>query len=169
LRNTRAIPYAAEHVRVETRDEFGNTMPGVEVTAVALREGLPEIELATLTSPTTRPRAVVFDEMNPLIITEADEGYTLVFLADALETAPSEKFDVVAAAVDSVTVLNAQLRPAVTPVVAGTHIQFLDAADNPLPPGSEQTGVLAFSGPLPLGYHKDPDRTASTYRSRRST
>jgi acyl-CoA synthetase (AMP-forming)/AMP-acid ligase II len=33
----------------------------------------------------------------------------------------------------------------------------------PLAPGSGKTGVIAKSGPLPLGYYKDPERTAKTY------
>lgn len=31
-------------------------------------------------------------------------------------------------------------------------------------PGSEQIGVLAYTGPMPVGYHGDPERTAATYR-----
>lgn len=34
----------------------------------------------------------------------------------------------------------------------------------PLPRGSQQPGVLAVSGPMPLGYHNDPDKTATTFR-----
>jgi 3-oxocholest-4-en-26-oate---CoA ligase len=37
--------------------------------------------------------------------------------------------------------------------------------DEPLTPGSDETGVLAFGGGLPLGYHKDPQRTATTFRT----
>jgi len=37
--------------------------------------------------------------------------------------------------------------------------------DEPLTPGSDETGVLAFGGGLPLGYHKDPHRTATTFRT----
>ncbi|MEV4800208.1 AMP-binding protein [Nonomuraea sp. NPDC049421] len=33
-----------------------------------------------------------------------------------------------------------------------------------LTPGSDETGVLAYAGPMPLGYHGDPVRTAATYR-----
>jgi len=33
-----------------------------------------------------------------------------------------------------------------------------------LAPGDPEPGVLAFGGALPLGYHKDPERTAATYR-----
>ncbi len=31
-------------------------------------------------------------------------------------------------------------------------------------PGSGERGLLAVGGPLPLGYYKDPDKTAATYR-----
>lgn len=54
--------------------------------------------------------------------------------------------------------LPSRLRP-----VEGTLV--IDDADQPLGPGSDRTGVLAFSGALPLGYHNDPERTASTYRT----
>lgn len=40
----------------------------------------------------------------------------------------------------------------------------LDAEGEPRPPGDPRPGVLAFGGALPLGYHEDPQRTASTYR-----
>lgn len=33
----------------------------------------------------------------------------------------------------------------------------------PVEPGSEKVGVIAKAGPLPLGYYKDPERTARTY------
>ena len=32
-------------------------------------------------------------------------------------------------------------------------------------PGSGQSGVLAFSGPIPLGYYKDADKTTATFRT----
>jgi 3-oxocholest-4-en-26-oate---CoA ligase len=31
-------------------------------------------------------------------------------------------------------------------------------------PGSGQTGLVAMSGPMPLGYYKDPDKSAATFR-----
>jgi len=34
----------------------------------------------------------------------------------------------------------------------------------PVKPGSGKAGVIAKAGALPLGYYKDPERTASTYR-----
>lgn len=33
----------------------------------------------------------------------------------------------------------------------------------PVEPGSGEVGILAKAGPLPLGYYKDPERTARTY------
>jgi acyl-CoA synthetase (AMP-forming)/AMP-acid ligase II len=45
---------------------------------------------------------------------------------------------------------------------AGTLVIGADGA--PLAPGADETGVLAFGGGLPLGYHKDPERTAATFR-----
>jgi 3-oxocholest-4-en-26-oate---CoA ligase len=32
-------------------------------------------------------------------------------------------------------------------------------------PGSGQTGLVAMSGPMPLGYYKDPDKSAATFRT----
>jgi acyl-CoA synthetase (AMP-forming)/AMP-acid ligase II len=32
-------------------------------------------------------------------------------------------------------------------------------------PGSGEQGLLAVGGPIPLGYYKDPDRTAGTFRT----
>jgi 3-oxocholest-4-en-26-oate---CoA ligase len=46
---------------------------------------------------------------------------------------------------------------------AGTLVVGPDG--EPLAPGSPETGVLAFGGGLPLGYHKDPQRTATTFRT----
>lgn len=34
-----------------------------------------------------------------------------------------------------------------------------------LEPGSEETGVLAYSGPMPLGYYKDSAKTETTFRT----
>ncbi len=34
----------------------------------------------------------------------------------------------------------------------------------PVAPGSGERGLLAVGGPLPLGYYKDPEKTAATYR-----
>lgn len=41
----------------------------------------------------------------------------------------------------------------------------VDADGECLEPGDPSPGILAFGGALPLGYYKDPARTATTYRS----
>ena len=42
---------------------------------------------------------------------------------------------------------------------------LLDEAGRPIPRGSDQVGVLAYKGSGPIGYHGDPDKTASTFRT----
>jgi fatty-acyl-CoA synthase len=42
--------------------------------------------------------------------------------------------------------------------------RVLDEDDEDVKPGSGQVGVLASSGPQPVGYLKDPERTARTWR-----
>lgn len=39
----------------------------------------------------------------------------------------------------------------------------LDATGRPLPPGSDEVGVLARRGPVPIGYLNDPERSARTF------
>jgi acyl-coenzyme A synthetase/AMP-(fatty) acid ligase len=41
----------------------------------------------------------------------------------------------------------------------------LGEGDRLLQPGDDATGVLAYRGPMPLGYHGDPARTATTFRT----
>lgn len=43
------------------------------------------------------------------------------------------------------------------------RVTVVDAAMKPVPPGSDETGYIARSGHVPLGYHNDPDRTARTF------
>ena len=45
----------------------------------------------------------------------------------------------------------------------GTKV-LLDDDGTEVTPGSDEIGVLAFSGPMPVGYHQDPHLTATTYR-----
>jgi 3-oxocholest-4-en-26-oate---CoA ligase len=45
----------------------------------------------------------------------------------------------------------------------GTKV-LLDDDGTEVTPGSDDIGVLAFTGPMPVGYHQDPHRTATTYR-----
>jgi acyl-CoA synthetase (AMP-forming)/AMP-acid ligase II len=54
--------------------------------------------------------------------------------------------------------LPGRFRPAPGTLVVDTEGRVLE-------PGDPRPGILAFGGALPLGYYKDPDRTASTYRS----
>ena len=46
----------------------------------------------------------------------------------------------------------------------GPSCQVLDDDGNPIEPGSGKSGLLARSGPMPLGYYNDPDKTAETFR-----
>ncbi len=41
---------------------------------------------------------------------------------------------------------------------------FTEAGDE-VTPGSGERGLLAVGGPIPIGYYKDPDKTAATFRS----
>ena len=43
------------------------------------------------------------------------------------------------------------------------EIQVLDENMVPLPPGSEERGLLARTGHIPLGYYKDEEKTARTF------
>ncbi len=41
----------------------------------------------------------------------------------------------------------------------------IDENDRPIPPGTGKAGLVALGGPLPLGYYKDPEKTARTFRT----
>jgi 3-oxocholest-4-en-26-oate---CoA ligase len=41
--------------------------------------------------------------------------------------------------------------------------KVLDENLDPVPPGSDLTGMIGRSGHIPLGYHKDPEKTARTF------
>ena len=43
--------------------------------------------------------------------------------------------------------------------------QVFTEAEKPVVPGSGERGLLAVGGPLPIGYYKDPVKTAATYRT----
>jgi fatty-acyl-CoA synthase len=45
----------------------------------------------------------------------------------------------------------------------GDDTSVLDDALNPLTPGDGKIGRLARSGRIPLGYYKDPEKTAATF------
>jgi fatty-acyl-CoA synthase len=45
----------------------------------------------------------------------------------------------------------------------GEHAKVLSEDGREIEPGSEEIGLLALGGPIPLGYYKDPDKTARTF------
>ena len=47
--------------------------------------------------------------------------------------------------------------------IVSEELQVLDEDLRPLPPGSDRTGLLARTGHIPLGYYKDPEKTAKTF------
>ncbi len=46
----------------------------------------------------------------------------------------------------------------------GSHATVLTEDGTPLEPGSTESGLLAVGGPIPIGYYKDPEKTAATFR-----
>ena len=47
----------------------------------------------------------------------------------------------------------------------GEHAKVLTEDGREVQPGSGEIGLLSLSGPLPLGYYKDPDKSAATFRT----
>ena len=43
--------------------------------------------------------------------------------------------------------------------------KVFDENDNEIPRGSETPGFIAFGGPVPLGYYKDEEKTAKTFKT----
>ncbi|GAA0941593.1 acyl-CoA synthetase [Actinocorallia libanotica] len=43
------------------------------------------------------------------------------------------------------------------------RVSVVDTGLKPIPPGSEETGTIARSGHVPLGYYNDPEKTARTF------
>ena len=41
----------------------------------------------------------------------------------------------------------------------------IDENDKPIPPGSGKAGLVALGGPMCMGYYKDPEKTARTFRT----
>ena len=51
-----------------------------------------------------------------------------------------------------------------TPRFQGTPMTIVvDAQMRPVPPGSDEIGMVAKRGPVPLGYYNDPEKTAATF------
>ncbi|MEW2359108.1 acyl-CoA synthetase [Spirillospora sp. NPDC029432] len=48
-------------------------------------------------------------------------------------------------------------------LAAGPRVTVVDAAMRPIAPGSDETGYVARTGHVPLGYHNDPEKTARTF------
>jgi len=46
----------------------------------------------------------------------------------------------------------------------GERVQVFTDDGRPVEPGSDEVGMVALAGHLPLGYYKDPQKTASTFR-----
>ncbi len=46
----------------------------------------------------------------------------------------------------------------------GGHAKVLTEDGREIDPGSDERGLLALGGPIPLGYYKDPDKSAATFR-----
>lgn len=47
----------------------------------------------------------------------------------------------------------------------GERCKVFDENDNLIEPGSGKPGIIAQSAPIPLGYYKDPAKTASTFKT----
>ena len=45
----------------------------------------------------------------------------------------------------------------------GEHAKVLTEDGREIEPGSDEIGLLALGGPIPLGYYKDPEKTARTF------
>ncbi|MDO8421970.1 MAG: acyl-CoA synthetase [Parvibaculum sp.] len=47
----------------------------------------------------------------------------------------------------------------------GERCQVFDENDNPVPPGSGIPGFIALGAPIPVGYYKDPEKSAKTFKT----
>ena len=47
----------------------------------------------------------------------------------------------------------------------GPRCKVFDEDGEPVAPGSGKSGVIAMGGPIPLGYYKDPEKSAKTFRT----
>ncbi len=57
-------------------------------------------------------------------------------------------------------------RPATTARFSlGEHARVFTESGDEVAPGSGEQGLLAVGGPIPIGYYKDPDATAGTFRT----
>ncbi|SEF93904.1 Acyl-CoA synthetase (AMP-forming)/AMP-acid ligase II [Nonomuraea solani] len=122
--------------------------PLVDELAAAERDGRP-YDLGSLTSILSSG-TVLSDGLKRALHERA--AITIVDALAASEGGPFA-FAITASAGD----LPSRFRPApATKVIA--------ADDTEVVPGSGEHGLLAYSGPIPLGYHKDPVKTGTTFR-----
>jgi fatty-acyl-CoA synthase len=49
--------------------------------------------------------------------------------------------------------------------ITNDYCKVFDAEDRELPRGSQVPGFIAFGGPIPRGYYKDEEKTASTFKT----
>jgi acyl-CoA synthetase (AMP-forming)/AMP-acid ligase II len=136
--------------RVRTLVVAGNAVcqPLVDELAAAERAGRP-YDLSSLDSVVSSG-TVLSDRLKRALHERGD-----VTITDAI--ASSEGGPFAFAVTSSVEDLPARFFPAAaTAVLAG---------DGPVVPGGGQVGVLAFSGPIPLGYYKDTAKTTTTFRT----
>jgi acyl-CoA synthetase (AMP-forming)/AMP-acid ligase II len=136
--------------RVRTLVVAGNAVcqPLVDELTAAERAGRPH-DLSSLDSVVSSG-TVLSDRLKRALHQRAS-----VTITDAI--ASSEGGPFAYAVTSSVDDLPARFFPAApTKVLAG---------DTPVVPGSGQVGVLAFGGPIPLGYYKDTAKTTATFRT----
>lgn len=137
--------------RVDTAIVAGNAVcrPLVEELARAERAGTP-YELGSLRRILSSGTALS-DSLKKALHERAE-----VTVIDAI--ASSEGGPFAFAITDSVRDLPARFFP-----VPATRV--LGAGDRFVEPGSDETGQLAYCGPMPLGYYKDSGKSAATFRT----
>jgi 3-oxocholest-4-en-26-oate---CoA ligase len=137
--------------RVRTILVAGNAVcqPLVDELAAAEKAGRPH-DLSSLRAVVSSGTALS-DRLKRALHERAD-----VTINDAL--ASSEGGPFASAVTSSVDDLPARFYP-----VPSARVFTADGEE--VAPGSGQAGVLAFSGPVPLGYYKDRDKTSATFRT----
>jgi 3-oxocholest-4-en-26-oate---CoA ligase len=136
--------------RVRTLLVAGNAVcqPLVEELLAAEADGRPH-DLSSLTSIISSG-TVLSDRLKRALHERGN-----ITITDAI--ASSEGGPFAFAVTSSVADLPSRFYPA-----AATRV--LTADGSPVVPGSGQVGTLAFSGPIPSGYYKDPVKTSATFR-----
>jgi acyl-CoA synthetase (AMP-forming)/AMP-acid ligase II len=88
-----------------------------------------------------------------------------------LEHLPTQLLDILGASEGGpfayAVVNNVDELPSRFRLAAGAAV--LDDNLEPVEPGSGRVGLLAYAGGMPLGYYKDPEKTATTFRDIRGT